>query len=407
VYLLSFSDRPVLVNENDRLAEADAADHARLIQDLDLRRTYGDEWNFEGRAWGDRLQKHKLHHILYHLVGHTTYSTLRTLRVPHALALHAVPALLGAVNLVLLWFILGRLYPASRARPVYLLLAGFALSPWIFASVTCSWVFSATLILGFLALWLKTDRRPVPAALYVSVAMLSNPSLITLHVFTALQTFARRRSWAHFGAVVGGAVTVSITVWLGQLLVLSLFDADFAPANMIAFGEFFREQIQPAIPVLSAYYLKSVTTNQFINSIVSHQPDPTVPQDALLLTLRYSVFGSIVTILYLGMLATAVVGLMREWRPRLRGSGQPLRALAADDLTGIGVYAVVLLAVNLYVCAYAGFLYSSVMVGLIVTFLFRYIEPLPRGARWFAYVTTALIVLNNWLQIQLFRAALS
>jgi hypothetical protein len=405
-YLFTFSDRPILLRENDRLAEADAADHGELIRSLDLRRQYGDEWNFEARQWGDRLQKHKLHHVLFHMVGHMLYRGFGTVGFPPALALHAVPALLGALNLVLLFSILGRQYPASRARPVYLVLAGFALSPWIYGSVTDSWIFSVTLVLGFLVLWLATAPRPWLAAAFVGVAMLNNPSLIALHVFTGLRAFADRRSWGRFVVTVGGAGLISVGVWLAGLLALSRFDADFAPGNIIAFGAFFRDRIQPKISILSFYYMKSVTTNQLINSFVSHQPDPTVPQDALLGTLRYSVFGTFVTFLYLAVVALAIRGAVREWRPRLREPGW-LRALAGDHHSGVVAYGAALLAINLYVCAYSGYLYSCVMVPLVVMFLFRYLEPQSRTVRWFAYATTALIVVNSWLQIQLFRAALS
>jgi hypothetical protein len=208
-------------------------------------------------------------------------------------------------------------------------------------------------------------------------------------------------------AVPAGAGVLSVAVWVAALSGLSLFDADFAPGNMIAFGQYFRDQIQPDLPLLSLYYAKSILTNQLVNSVVSLQPDPTVPQDTLMLTLRYSWLGAAGVLAYVGVVAAAGVGAVRVWRPRFRGGVKDVAAAAAGDpMTAIAGYMVVLLAINLYVCAYAGFVYSGVMVPLIVLVLYRYLETLPRKVCWVAYGVVGLVVLVNSLQIRLFRDAL-
>ncbi|MCI0525908.1 MAG: hypothetical protein L0Y56_00440, partial [Nitrospira sp.] len=98
VYSLSFSDIAIIKQRHSVLGDADAANFMILIEDFNLSEKYGNEYNTENRSLGDIAQKHKVHHVLYAIVGSIIYKIFLTvyqlLGVPSDKALYSVNAFL-------------------------------------------------------------------------------------------------------------------------------------------------------------------------------------------------------------------------------------------------------------------------------------------------------------------------
>mgnify|MGYP006146562673 CR=1 FL=1 len=201
VYASSFSAVPVIEARHSVLGDADAANYVLLLREWSLARRYGDPYTASGRGIGDNAQKHKIHHVLYGMVGGAAHAALapafRAAGIPERRAVYAVNALLAVVNLVLLRALLRRSNPHGNAVFPFLLFYALALSTWVFSSVPESWPFSATLVLGVLLLLRRAPANAAVTGAAVGVAMLNNVFLVI--AAAAGMTTTALLCWSYFG----------------------------------------------------------------------------------------------------------------------------------------------------------------------------------------------------------------
>jgi hypothetical protein len=405
-YSASFAGIPVIERTHSVLGDADAANFAVLLRDFRLGHRYGNEYAAQHRGLGDNAQKHKLHHVLYAAIGgavHRAAAPLyRLAGAPPGRALYAVNALVAVANLLLLAALLRRANP--RGNPVFpfLLFYAAALGTWVFSSVPESWPFSATLVLGYLLLL----RRPLPAAAMgalLGVVMLNNVFLAALGVPLALALYAAggARRAARGTAV---AAVAAVAAWAGGLAVLSAWDGSFRPDRFVRFTLWFKQFTGADLPRTDPYVWKSAASNLFVNSVVSQQPDPRVPQEALLATLRGGGLGVAATLAWAALACAAAVLLARALLAVLRERGP--RAAAADPGAGAALWCVVMLGVTVVLFYPSGFLYSTVVLPAIAVALCRALDLRAGWQRGLLYATLALMLANNLEQVLRFRAAL-
>lgn len=408
VYASSFHSFPVLDRKHSVLGDADAANFVLIVRDFSLTHRFGNEYARAPRTVGDNAQKHKIHHVVYGVVGNGVYRVLRPVYRLAGLsehrAVYSVNAVIAVLNLVLLSFLLRRHNPAGNGAFPFLLLYAGALSTWCFSSVPESWPFSGTLVLAYLLLLGRRPFRPLTLAVVLGVIMLNNVYLAALGLLLALWI---ARTETRLGAVVGKtalAAGVSLASWLAGLTLVSFFDGSFRPDRFVHFTLWFKQFTDPTLPITSPYVWESAVSNLFVTSVVSNQPDPSVPQEALLSTLRGSPLGTAAVAAYLLLAAVAVVHLVRSVRATARSGGW--RGVLQDASLDLPAWCVIMLAVTVVIFYMSGFLYSTVVVPILAVFLCRYLDLRVTWQRALLYGTLALLVANNVSQVLVFRDAL-
>jgi hypothetical protein len=409
VYATSFAGIPVLERRHSVLGDADAANFAVLLRDFSLSRKYGNEYASVGRTLGDNAQKHKIHHVAYAAVGGTAYRlarpVYRALGIPAERALYAVNALVTCANLLLVALLLRRFNPHRNPTLPFLVLYATALSTWVFGSVPESWPFSGTLVLGFLLLLGGRPLRPTLLGGVLGLILLNNIFLVVLLVpLGAALLRAGHRGLGLLGRAASAGAAMLAT-WAVALSALSLLDDSLRPDHFVRFTLWFRQFAgNHFLPPYAPFVWESAGTNLFVNSVVSNQGDPAVPQEALLATLTTSVLGAVAVLLFVAVLAVAAVGLVRETAGTARraGWGEALREPALD----LPLWCLTMLLLTVLVFYPSGFLYSTVVVPALVVALCRYLDLRVRYQWILLHAALLLIVVNNLSQVLRFRHAL-
>ena len=410
LYSASFSDRPIIDREDSVLGDADAANFAHLIRDFDLGRTYGDPYVSTDRTIGDTAQKHKIHHSLYAIVAGYSFPILRgalgILGIGERRAVYSTNALVSCVNLILLFLLMGRFNPRGNPRIPLMILYAAALSTWVFGSVPESWPFSATLVLAFLLLLTSGRIRPVALAMCIGVAMLNNLTLGSLLLFVA--AIHLRESDSLRVAVQRTALSTGATLatWMSGLSVLSLFDPALRPDRYIQYTLWFKDFTQLDLPPYSPFVWQSILSNLFVNSFVSNQSDASVPQEALLYTLQQSGLGIAAVVLWVSVLVLLGLRIVSDWRFRAAAQGWK-RSFETDRAWDLVAYCASWVIVTLVLFYGGGFLYSTVVVPVVVIVACRFLDLGSWRQAVLVYSVLAVLIINNTAQILLFREVLA
>ena len=407
VYAASFHSLPVVERRHSVLGDADAANYVALLRDFRLSRRYGDAYNADGRSVGDNAQKHKVHHVLYALAGGAAHRALapafRAAGLPESRAVYAVNALVAVASLLLLRALLRRSNPAGNPLFPFLLFYAAALSTWVFSSVPESWPFSGTLVLAFLLLLRRTPPHPVVLGAALGVVMLNNVFLAALGVLVPVALLRAGDGGWRLVRRTAAAAVISIATWAGALTALSAAEPMLRPDRFVAYTLWFRQFTEPTLPRTDPYVWQSAVTNLFVNSVVSNQPDPAVPQEALLATLK-SPLGAAATAAWCALALVAVAGILRTAREGARKGGP--RGAVADPAADAALWCAAMLGVTVGVFYMSGFLYSTVVVPALALLLCRHVDLRARWRRALLWGTLALMVVNNLHQVLQFREAL-
>lgn len=408
VYATSFRGIPVLEREHSVLADADAANFALIISDFAMDKRYGDEYNTVGRSIGDIAQKHKIHHVAYGAVGEGLYrvtgAAYRIFGMPQRAALYAVNAIVTCANILLLYFLLRGHNPRRNPLLPFLVFYAAALSTWIYGSIPESWPFSTTLALGFLLL---LQRRRVPAlglGLCLGLIMLNNILLASLGLLVMFHLHERTRSWRRTVVQTTIAAVATVATWVVAMTGLSVYDIGFRPDHFIAYTLWFKDYVGSTLPVYSPYVWKSAITNLFVNSVVANQPDATVPQETLLLTIRGSVLGATSVALYLLLASGAAFKLLRSFYRD--GKDHGFAAALGREANVPMTFAAIVLAFTAVGFFSGAILYSTLAVPMIALILFRQLDLNSRWMGLIFYAFLLVMVANNLQQIVSFRETL-
>lgn len=410
VYSISFNDRPIIDRRHSVLAEADAANFALLVRDFSLTRVYGDPYNTDQRSLGDTAQKHKIHHVLYAMVAGYSYKLVRagyaTLGLSAHQALYSMNALITCLNIFLLFLLLKRFNPHRNPPVLFLVFYAGSLSTWLYASVPESWPFTATLVLSFLLLVYSERVRSAVLAGLIGVAMLTSITLGALLVLVGVTEARRASAVLAFVKRMVPLVLITLGVWLSGLSILSLFDETLRPDRFAAYTLWFKAYVAADLPFYSPYVWKSILTNLFINSVVSNQANPQVPQEALLYTIQGSWLGLATTFLYLALMTVVAARAFRVFRATATSRGWPM-ALLEDDSFYLIIYCGVMVIVTLLLCYCGAFLYSTVVVPLLTIMICRFIDMTKRWQSVLFGAALILLLVNNLMQVLRFRVALA
>ena len=410
LYGLSFRNYGIIDRKHSVLADADASNFKMLVEEFGFRRRLGNEYNAINRGIGDNAEKHKIHHVLYAMVAHPIYLTARSVeRLAGGSgnrAAYDVNAVITCLNLVLLALLLRAGGSTAPAALPFLGVYAFSLSTWLYASVPESWPFSASLVLIFL-LVLERWRLPLfGLAALIGLFMLNNFALGALFLLLGLRILADEPGvWVACRRAVGAGL-VTLAIWLGCLTVLGVFDESLRPDRFFHFTLWFRQYVAAGLPPWALYVWKSVLSNLFVNSLASHQGDPSVPQEALKLTLQSgSVLGVVSLVSVLALLgltgARFASRLGNAWR-----SGGWRNAVRTETTVIPGVWALTMVVVTIVLYYGSGFLYSAVVVPVVLLVAGRVLDLRRPADRWIVYGTLIAVVANNVSQVLIFRAAL-
>ena len=410
VYLLSFSAFPAAIESKvSVVGEADAASYSLLYREFELGRPIGNPFNLDNRSIADVAQKHKLHHVLSAALGRGLHDVVaplyELLGVPRARAVYLPGALLGALNVVLLGLLLRRWNPRGNSTVPFLVFFGISLSPWLYTAVPDSWPLTIGLFLTFLLL-AESDRMPtLGLAALLGVFMLNNMAIAALVGVLWLREWRRAPlSWPLIGRA-ALALGLAVGVWLAGLSLLALFDPGFRPDRYWAFSRWFRDFMGARLPPTDPYVWKSMLSNLFVNSVVTNQPDPNMPQEAMQHTIRSSLLGVAAIVALLGLGATALWRLARHAIAQARTGGA--RGLLTHPALFPALWCVVMVMVTLALYYAGGFTYATLTVPMMAALLCSQLDlgkPLERVLVWGAVL---LIVINNLDQVRQFRDALS
>lgn len=410
VYVNSFSGFPAIEREHSILGDGDCANYARMIEHFSPSESYGDPYNTRSRGVGDIAQKHKIHHFFYVVVASLLYDLIRgiygVLSVSSGLALYSVNALVTCANILLLGRLLRSHNPHDNPTWPFLLLYAFSLSTWIFASVPESWPFSATLILIFFNVIDAERVSPRVAAALVGAMMLNNMILLFLVGFIALRRLAG--SWKKGTVWLAAALDFLLAglVWLTLLTILSLVEPGLRPDRYAEYTLWFRKFTLPLLPKWDPYVWQSMATNLYVNSVLSNQADPQVPQEALRYTLEGGWLGRVATAVYAALMALGawrVFGVFRAARRDGRGILDWLAEKGQSPLVWCGL----MLGINLALFYPGGFLYSTVAVPFFSLIYCRFLDLRRNLDRWLVFAAVVAVLLNNTVQVVIFREALA
>ena len=409
IYYNSFRGFPALEKDHSILGESDAAAFMVLITDFSLEKQYGDPYRLEGRRLEDVAQKHKLHHILYVMVASVLYQVLSILYklfgFPAEHAVYAINATLGCINIFLLHELLKQIDPEKKQKGIFLLLYAFCLSSWIFHSVPESWPFSATLLLFFLVLHYNKWINPFALAVYVGIAMLNNVFLGTLCFFLITLFWVESDSVMAFLIKSLGAIVIAIATWLSAMTLLSVFDGGFRPDHYFQYTIWFKKHFAPPVIIFDNYFWKVALSHLFINSILSNQSIPNVPQESLMYTIQQSRLGLVATVVYLSLFLALGWQALKHIFFQLKRSGG-FDELLSTAYFSMALYAVAWLFLTMIIATSGGFLYSTVVTPIVVAVLYRFTDWHRQSHKilWAAAIVAVLV--NNAQQIMTFRKAL-
>jgi hypothetical protein len=409
VYAASFSTFPIIEREHSILGDADAANYVLLLQTFRIDRKLGNEWNPANRTVGDIAQKHKVHHVVYAVAGSALYRVLRPVYglfgLPRDQAVYAVNAVFAALNLVLLWLLLRRRNPRRNPIAPFLLFYAAALSTWVVSSVPESWPFSATLVLLLLLLLRRRPLRPALLGAALGVLMLNNVFLAALGLLIFLEVLREGGSLGLTVRRTAIAAAMSLVTWLGALTALSVFDHGFRPDEFVRYTIWFKQLTGKDLPVTSPYVWKSASTNLLVNSIVSNQPDPRVPQEALQSTLQQSPLGMAAIIAWVVVLAVAGIAFLRLlWLGWQNGRWRGVIETRSLDAA---VWCVTMFMITAVLFYSSGFLYSTVVVPVLALFLCWNLDLRKPWQAVLFGLLLVLMVVNNTQQVLAFRDALA
>jgi hypothetical protein len=410
VYVGSFNSFPILEKKHSILGEADSAAFIVLITDFSLTKQYGDPYRLKGRTLEDIAQKHKIHHILYVMAASFLYQALSMcyalFGLPAKQAVYAINAVLGCINILLLYELLKLIDAKKKGKGFFLILYAFSLSSWIFYSVPESWSFSATLVLLFLVLQYNLRVNPFALAAYIGVAMLNNIFLGTLCSFVIILFWVEYDSMKTFLTKSLGAIGVVILTWLSLMTLLSVFDSGFRPDHYFQYTAWFKKHIAPPVVIFDTYFWKTALTHLYITSILSNQSVPNVPQESLLYTIQQSRFGLFATCIYLSLLFVLGWHGAREVCSQLRRRGG-LDALLSTAYFPMGLYAVAWLFLTMIMDPSGGFLYSTIVTPMMVAVLYRFTDWQRRTHKILWAAALCAVLVNNAQQIMIFRTSLA
>ncbi len=409
IYSSSFHSFPVIDRRHSVLADADAANFVVVVRDFDLGEKLGDPYNERNRSVGDIAQKHKIHHVLYGMVGHALYRVLSPVYGafghPDRRALYVVNAVIAAANLLLLSMLLRRVNPNRNAVAPFLLFYAAALSTWIFSSIPESWPFSATLVIAFLYLLSSGRASPLALGLVLGVFLLNNIFLAALMLPVALRIGADARDGRWIPRVFSTGI-VAVATWAAGLTALSVFDGTLRPDRFVHFTLWFRRFADPGgLPLSDPYVWKSAFSNLYVTSVVSNQGDPSVPQEALRLTLEQSVLGTVATTLYLAVAGLVMVRLAAVLGRSVR-AGALLETIRGDASLPVAAFGATMLLVTVVLYYASGFLYSTIVVPTIAVSFCRFLDLSRRPEKILLYSMLLILVVNNAIQVRRFQEAL-
>ena len=154
------------------------------------------------------------------------------------------------------------------------------------------------------------------------------------------------------------------------------------------------------------YVWKVILSNLFINSIVSNQANPCVPQEALLYTLRESPLGIVSTLVYVALGSLVLYRIAKLFKTDLAGMSR-FRGLLERKEIHLVAFCLSWVFITLKLNPPGAFLYSMTIVPLIIILICRFLDLRRRFDRVLLYTTVALVIINNANQIMKFREALS
>ena len=410
VYARTFSAFPVIERKVSVVGEADAASYIRLWRGFRLDQPIGNAYAIEGRTLDDVAEKHRLHHPVSAATGYvlTRASTAlyRGLGLPEREAPFAISALWGAVNIILVGLLLRRWNASGNPVWPFLVLYGVSLSPWLYSAVPDSWTLTTSLFLVYLLL-VASPRIPAAAvAMALGVFMVNNMALGPAILFLCL---ARWREPPRLGEFLRRAILLSgiaIATWAGCLTILSLVEPGYRLDRLMAYSAWFRQFIGASLPPWDPYVWKSILTNLFVSSLVSNQPDPNMPQEALLYTLQRSWLGRIAVAGVVVMFSAAAfraLGARRQPPERGGPEAEPVRYPVMAPL----LFCLVMVVVTYALYYPSGFTYAAWVLPMQLLLLHRFLDFRRPADRIIALAGITLVVVNNVAQIFTFRATLA
>ena len=409
LYPLAFSQYPVIEREHSILGDADAANYVYLLRNFAIDQQIGDEWNRENRSVADIAQKHKVHHVLYAVAGTGIYRAARPVFAALGLspdgAVYAVNAVIIAINLLLLWALLRGANPNGNPLTPFLLFYAAALSTIIFGSVPESWPFSATLVLLYLLLLRQKFFNTALFGAIIGLFMLNNVFLGALAGLLFLRIL--RDTPGFVGVIKRTAIAgvCMVATWLAGLTALSVFDESYRPDHFIRYTMWFKQFVRVDLPKTDPYVWQSASTNLFVNSVVSNQPDPRVPQEALQTTLTSSIIGLIATAAWVAIAGLAAMLFLRAlW---INTRARKFSGLLQTEGLVPAVWCITMLAVTVVLFYPSGFLYSTVVVPALALFLCATLNFRQRWQGLAFFALLLLMMVNNVMQVLTFRTALS
>jgi hypothetical protein len=405
----SFSSFPGIDRKHSVLADADAANFKVLLEEFRLDRKFGNEYNAQQRSVGDNAQKHKIHHLLYPLVGHPVYLAARAawagLGFDATRAAYSVNAVITALNLVLLALLLRG--PPARPGPIwpFLALYAFSLSTWLYASVPESWPLSGTIVLLFV-LGLERGLPQLGLAALLGIGMLNNMTLLALLGLVWLRQLSAGEPPLRVAGRAAALLAVAVGTWLGALWLLSFFDPSLHPANLVRYTLWFKQFVSGGASALSLYAFKSALSGLFLSSVTSRQPDPTVPQESALYTLQGGGLGALALVMVALLLLLLAVRAVQGARARQAADRNWLARLDDPELRPLA-WCAAMAVVTIVMYFAAGFLYSTTVVPLLALACRRNLDWQRRTDRAVVLVALLLVVVNNAMQVVEFRMALA
>jgi hypothetical protein len=246
---------------------------------------------------------------------------------------------------------------------------------------------------------LESRPRPAWLGIYLGIVLLNNILLAPILLLAPARYRGNGAGWPEALKSTAAAGILAVGAWAVVLTALSPFDESFRPDHFVQYTLWFREFVAPDLTPASLYVWKSAITGLFVNSVVSNQPDPTLPQEALLLTLRSSYLGAMAILLYAGVALIAAVRAIHA------AKGQGLQnALVKQEPA---VFSFIMLLITAFTFYPGAILYSTVVTPLIAAFLCRNLDLRLQREAWLLYAMLLVMVVNNADQVLKFRAALS
>lgn len=411
VYSNSFNKFEILNNKIDVLADCDSASYAILMKDFHLSKIYGNEYNTTNRNLGDIAQKHKIHHFLYVSSGSLLYKLFLNLYRLFGVndenyALYSINAFITCCNILLLNALLNIIKPNNNKKFVFLVLYAFSLSTWIYASILDSWPFTTMLILIFFILLFKYRCNTVFMSILVGMFMLSNVILGSLATILIISSYANYKNFNSFFVKSVLAIFLAISTWAFSMFILSIYDNSMMPINYFKYTLWFNNFISYKRHFYDLYVLKVVISNLFINSILSNQPNPIVPQEALRYTFETSNFGLIATVVYLLFIGKMFINMFDNSKAIVCDKVR-LKILLGEIHVNLLIYGFALALLPLLWFPPASFLYSLTFVPYLIMACYNYFNYNKLLDTVLLYGATIMVVTNNLFQIVKFREVLS